>query len=241
MRSALKRGFTFANVVAMLALTVSLSGGVYAAAKITGEDIKNRSITGADIKANAIRSKHVKNGTLKGVDLQESPGPVAGPVAGTSDEPVTMLRVAATSGAGPEAARAAAPEHPLFAAGPFSVYAKCYTDATDSTTYAFAYIRTATNGAVFASGPEYDKKEGGAVASDFLNTDTPETEREIQRATAAADSADYFRQKTTAVAADGTGISGMFSAGAKNGTLAGGNGAYGAGDSCLFTADVRSN
>ena len=236
MTSALKRGLTFANVVAMLALTVSLSGGVYAAAKISGEDIKNRSITGADIKANAIRSKHVKNGSLKDADLQESAASTAGPAAGTSEELVTSLRVAATSGASPDAARAAAPEHLLFTAGPLSVYAKCYSSST--TTYAFAYIRSATNGAVFASGPEFDKKEGDA-ATGFLNTDTPESEREIQTATAGADSADYWRQKTTAFAPDGTGMSGMFAAGAKNGTLPGGNGAYGAGNSCIFTADVR--
>lgn len=49
----------FTGVVALLALVVALSGGAYAAGKITGQQIAK----------NAITSKHIKNGQVTSADL----------------------------------------------------------------------------------------------------------------------------------------------------------------------------
>ena len=51
----------------------------------------------------------------------------------------------------------------------------------------------------------------------------------------------YWRSITSAQASDGTTINGTVTVGAKNGTLAGGDGPYGAGDGCVFSGNFRSN
>lgn len=51
---------TYANVVASLALVVALGGTSYAAAKITGKQIKNNTITSADIKNGSIVERDLK-------------------------------------------------------------------------------------------------------------------------------------------------------------------------------------
>jgi hypothetical protein len=50
--------------VAIAIALVSLSGGVYAAAKINGKTIKNGSITGKKLKPDALTGKQVKESTL---------------------------------------------------------------------------------------------------------------------------------------------------------------------------------
>jgi hypothetical protein len=67
MGSTLRRVFTFANVVAILALMVSLSGGVYAAAKINGKDIENQSIAGKKLKNDTLTGKQIKESALEGL------------------------------------------------------------------------------------------------------------------------------------------------------------------------------
>ncbi len=63
------------NVIAYLALFVALTGGAYAAAKVSsaqvadnslrGVDIKNRSVTGADIARRTLRANHFRPGVLR--------------------------------------------------------------------------------------------------------------------------------------------------------------------------------
>lgn len=65
-KTLIRRSLTFANVVAVLALTISLTGGVYAAAKINGKDIKNQSIAGKKLKKDAVTGKQVQESSLKG-------------------------------------------------------------------------------------------------------------------------------------------------------------------------------
>lgn len=53
-------------VVAMLALCVALSGTAYAAAKINGKNIKNRSIAASKIKKNTLGANEIKESSIAG-------------------------------------------------------------------------------------------------------------------------------------------------------------------------------
>jgi hypothetical protein len=67
MRSLLDR-LTYANIVATLALFIAVgTGGAYAASKIDGSDIRNRSLTGREFKSNSIGSRVVKESSLRPV------------------------------------------------------------------------------------------------------------------------------------------------------------------------------
>lgn len=57
-------------VIAVVALVFALGGGAYAAATITGKDIKNGSITGKDIKKGSLTGKQVKSGSLTGKQVK---------------------------------------------------------------------------------------------------------------------------------------------------------------------------
>ncbi|HKG02771.1 MAG TPA: hypothetical protein VKB03_06290 [Conexibacter sp.] len=59
-------------VIAVVALVLALGGGAYAAATITGKDIKNGSITGKDIKKGSLTGKLVKKDSLTGKQVKES-------------------------------------------------------------------------------------------------------------------------------------------------------------------------
>lgn len=240
-----------ALVVAVLALVASMGGASYAAKVITGKDIKNGSITGKDIKKKSLTGTQIKNssltgadvkdGSLNGGDLKDGSLGAAELAPGTLEPKLRSVRVPATAGASFDAARTAAPETVLFSAGGLTIYAKCFTDTSATQTNAVVYIKTAQNGALVDS--DYDDYFGGA-ATDFLNTTTEENDREITFASANANSASIYGSHSVDFAAfgpGGTALSGLTPAAAKNGTLAGGDGAYGAGDACLFGANVRSN
>jgi hypothetical protein len=65
-----KRTPKYANVTATLALFVALGGTSYAAATISGSDVRNGSLSGADIKNESLKSRDVDNGSLTGSDLK---------------------------------------------------------------------------------------------------------------------------------------------------------------------------
>ena len=56
----LRRNLTYANVMATVAVFIALGGSAYAAAKITGKNVKNGSLTGRDVKNNSLTGKDVK-------------------------------------------------------------------------------------------------------------------------------------------------------------------------------------
>jgi hypothetical protein len=230
---------TAALGVAGLALFVSLGGGSVAAGLLTGADIKNGSITGKDIKKKTVTGKHVKDKSLTGADLKDGTVKAADLAAGTLEPRMTSVRVSATSGATADEARAAAPEKVLYTEGPFTIYAKCYTDASNTDTTAAIYVRSTVGGAILAAGRDYFS--GGAAATDFLTPLTDEDDREIELRNAGTGSTNYWRSLFSLHAPDGTAVSGLATLGAKNGTLAGGNGVYGAGDACVFSHSTRSN
>lgn len=59
-------------VVAVVALVMALGGGAYAAATITGNDIKNGSITGKDVKNGSVPGKKLKANSVTGTQVKES-------------------------------------------------------------------------------------------------------------------------------------------------------------------------
>jgi hypothetical protein len=63
-RSAIRQRFTFANVVAVLALFVALGGASYAATKINGKSIKKQSIAGNRLKADTVDGARINESTL---------------------------------------------------------------------------------------------------------------------------------------------------------------------------------
>ena len=78
----LRRKLTYANVVSSLCLFVLLGGSAYAAAKITGKNVKNGSLTGRDVKNNSLTGKDVKRlgpGDFKAGALPKGPRGPAGP------------------------------------------------------------------------------------------------------------------------------------------------------------------
>jgi hypothetical protein len=134
------------------------------------------------------------------------------------------------------AARAAATEVPLATFGPFAIYGKCFVD-TDAglgatpQARAEVFARTTQDGAMLNS--VTDTLDGDPA---FLNSGTAEDERQVD--TTAADSngatLDLNNAPSTLVQADGTAFDIRILTGAKQGTLANGNGVWGASDRCAF-------
>jgi hypothetical protein len=60
----LRRRLTYANVMSTLAVFIALGGSSYAAFRISGSDIKNRSIAGKKIKRNTLTCKQILESRL---------------------------------------------------------------------------------------------------------------------------------------------------------------------------------
>ena len=220
-----------ALIVAIVALVAALAGSAIA---LPGKN----TVQSNDIKKNAIKSKHVKKDALKGVDINESklgtvPSAERANSAGAVDTVQTFnVRAVATETA--DIADAAVV--PLASKGALSLYGKCSHDA--GTTEGEVYIQTTQNGAIFES-RSGDTLEGGDASTDFLNTDTDETDRGIDDgSTTVADITYDDEEPFFATAPDGTGIHGLVEVATKEGELTDGNGVYGAGNVCLFVGNV---
>ncbi len=72
MRGTVKPRLTYANVVATLALFLALTGGVYAAAKISGAKIKKQTIAGKKLKNDGVTGQQVDEATLGKVPSAEN-------------------------------------------------------------------------------------------------------------------------------------------------------------------------
>jgi hypothetical protein len=131
------------------------------------------------------------------------------------------------------AARAAATEVPLASFGPFTIYGKCFVDSTaPASLIAETYARTTQDGAMLDT-PTGDRLDGDPA---FLTTGTAETARQVDVTDVVADAASINLRSpsSTLVAPDGTAYEFRVVDGVKQGTLAGGNGLWGAGDRCAF-------
>jgi hypothetical protein len=60
----LRRNFTYANVMATLAVFIALGGSSYAALNISGRDIKDGSVTNRDLKRNTLGGTRIKESRL---------------------------------------------------------------------------------------------------------------------------------------------------------------------------------
>lgn len=65
----LRSHLSFANVVAMTALFVALSGTSYAVSKIGPKDIRKNAVRAKHIKKSQVRSKQIKNRSVRASDL----------------------------------------------------------------------------------------------------------------------------------------------------------------------------
>ena len=130
------------TAVALLALFVALGGTGYAAVKVNGKNIKNRTITGKKLKNRTITGGKLKNNTLTGKQIKESKlatvpktkrattaGTANGLAAGAAAEIIrpgkvldTDLVKLAAVGNSP----ATSPLRTVFSRGPFAVQVACW-------------------------------------------------------------------------------------------------------------------
>jgi hypothetical protein len=92
------------------------------------------------------------------------------------------------------------------------------------------YVRTSTDFSIMEGD---DDLAGGPVAGDYLNTATPEVERQLDTQTAGANLASYNENEGLAGGSDGTALHLLTGIGAKNGAVFA-DGPYGPGNACIF-------
>ena len=56
----MRRHLSYANVMATIAVFIALGGASYAAMRVTGKDVVNRSLTGKDIKKKSVKLNRLK-------------------------------------------------------------------------------------------------------------------------------------------------------------------------------------
>lgn len=247
--------------VALLALAIALSGTAYAASKIGTNQIKNNAVTTAKIKNKAVTTPKVRNNAVTTAKVKNNavttakiknnavtsakiPDNAVG-TAKIADLAVTdaklesfdsigtpLVRMAATDGPDEAAARAAAPRQDLFTKGPFNIYAKCFRDTGTNSVRGEIFVETTQPFSIMEGS---DSKDGGPLATDFLNPDTLEADRQLDTESTALNTANYNESENMAAAPDGTAIMAYTAIGVKNGALAG-DGPYGPGNACIFQA-----
>ena len=197
--------------------------------------IKGKSIRGNRLKDKAVKAKQIADGTITSAQ-------VAADGLNGSDiadyEAIGPVKAAATDHASEAAGRTDSPAVPLFAKGQLTIEAKCFRE-TGGDVFAEIYVKTSANGAILTSsnGTNPATLPGGAAA-DFLNTDTPPLQRQLVTAVAPSNGGAIDNGTFAVTSADGRQLVGQTSVAAKNGTLAGGDGPYGAGNVCLFGLQV---
>jgi hypothetical protein len=84
MLERLRPRLTYANVVSTVCLFILLGGSAFAAAKLTGRDIKNNSLTGRDVKTNSLTGRDVRG--LRRIDFARGQGPRDGAPGAKGDQ-----------------------------------------------------------------------------------------------------------------------------------------------------------
>jgi hypothetical protein len=238
-------------VISFIALVVAVTGTAVAASKIGPNQLKANAVTSKKIKTGAVKSSDIGDGQVASVDLATGAvtaddianGAITGAkVAAESLNDKNILdyevignspvKVTATEAGSEAAARTAAPENVLFTKGQLTIYAKCFRDTTGAgTVFGEIYARTSADGALLEG--DDDLPGGGAT---LLNTNTLETDRQVDtQAEGGANEASYDEAEEALTSADGTvDLHLVTHIGVKQGTLPGGDGAFGAGNVCLF-------
>ena len=162
----IRKHFSPALVLSVVAVFIALGGGAYAALgknsvgskqikknAVTTKKIKKNAVVTSKIKKNAVTAAKIKNETITGDKIDEGSLGIVPTAAnakktdGYSTFPQT--RYAATPGANDTSALAAAPENVMFTVGPVTIYNKCITNTTTTTTSAWVFIKTSENGVIF--------------------------------------------------------------------------------------------
>jgi hypothetical protein len=250
---------TPALVVAMVALVAAMSGAAVALpgkATVSTNDIKKQAITKKLIAKGAVGSKQIIGKSIKGnrlkdgavKDKQIADGTITG--AKVADDTLTdakssdydvigdagVVRVTATEAGTEAAAQAAAPETELFSKGGLTLYAKCFRDTTGAgTVFGEIYARTSASGALMQGTNIYPNNN-----ATLLDTNTIEEDAELDTQTVAvADSGTIGEAESALVSADGaTDLTVVTHIAVKQGSFAGGNGAFGDGNVCLFGGTI---
>jgi hypothetical protein len=257
--NSIRKRLTYANVMSSIAVFLLLGGATAIAAKQLGKktvgtkQLKANAVTTAKLKNNSVTTKKLKDKAVTTAKLADNA--VTGPkvqvsTLGTVPNATNAASANTLAGQGRKFVRAnasgfvetaiksreASPELPLFTIGPLSFYAKCFESAV-GTTEGVLFIRTSENGAAYTSNE--DTLEGDPL----LNTDTAEDEREILANSAPADSSSFYGTHTPLLAAfapNGTAVVGELQIAVKSGNLSEGNGVFGDGNVCLFSALVTN-
>lgn len=237
---------TFANVTALLALFFVLTSVAWAATlpknsvgtkqlkknAVTTSDIKKRAVSNSKLRANAVTGSKVKANSLTGSDINEATlGNVpSASTVGTSFGPISTRVQSSASGAGADAARAAAAEVPLLTAGQLTFYGKCFVDSGTNTLYGEILVRTSADGAVLLSAE--DDHDGDL---DFLNVGTAENLRRVDETNIGPDDAnDGGDDRATVIGADGNGVLLQDTIWLRNGNIPGASSLLAGNQQCLF-------
>jgi hypothetical protein len=235
-------------VVSFIALAIAISGTAVALPgknKVETNDIEKRAITAQKLGNGAVKTKKVQDLAITADKLADGSVTSAKVADGSIGDAQlgeievigdsSYIRATATDGADEAAARAAAPEIPLFRRGQLDIYAKCLRNAGADETRVEVYGRSAVPGSILDG---QDNLPGGPAAADFLNPDTPELDRQLDTEDVAGADASYNENEYALAAPDGTALHGQLALGVKNGNLGGGNGLYGDGNVCLIQGTV---
>ncbi len=188
---------SFSNVIAALALFIALGGSAYAVGKNTigTKQLKNNAVTAKKIKKNAVTSAKIKNGAVTGAKLGSVPGSKVSvdtlgkvPSAAQADN----AAVATSAGTATTAENLdgqsefflklqGGQSQEIARHGQVGLTATCLADDNGDDVIRITAFTT-VDGAVLSA--DYDKN-GGPNPGDFLNVNTPDSEREFEEATQA--------------------------------------------------------
>jgi hypothetical protein len=185
---------------------------------VDGGKVRNGSLTGTDLKNNTLTGKQVAESKLGIVPSAAKAGATTG------------VMVLSTKHLAEASDQESAAMTELGKRGRFTFYAKCFKTGSSTTARLYVALPTLALAVFGTDGGDSSPTDG------YLSSDTPEDMREIQSATAAPNSIAATTAPAVFRATDGlTTISGVLGgAFAKNGTVnPGGNGPFGAGNSCF--------
>jgi hypothetical protein len=250
---------TYTNVVGSLALFIALGGVSWAATlpknsvgskqlkskAVTEKKLSKSSVTSSAIKDGTIADGDFKNGALSGAKINVAglgavpKANAAGHAASTDDilPPVVKRLAPSADNANSTTALHDATAVTLLKVGAASVIAKCFTSG--SSTYAYIILRSAKDGTIVSNSIGSQNFYG----SPFLNPGRPDENSYLGYTSTGGNGANYMYSSGynyygagTMADVDGNGMQFQANGWVKTGTLPSGNGVYGAGSVCLFTA-----
>ena len=224
-KKKIKKGAVSTNRLAAKAVTNGKLGPqAVKSGKLADEAVITSKIAGGAVDNSKLSDSAVDGSKVESESLDDSK---------ISDYKVlggSFLAVSATDGPSEAAARAAAPENPLYQAGPLELYAKCFRVTVGDVLRGEIYVRTSEDFSIMEG---TDDLPGGPLVTDFLNTTTLEADRQLDTQSVTGVGASYNEDENMAGAPDSTALQMVTGIGVKNGPSAA-NGPYGPGNACVF-------